>query len=79
MTFQTTIDELLRRAEKTSQFDQIRCIRNTLPQAFKDRTKIFDSEKELWSEIGLLHITMECDRLDNNNGKSVECSGCSRT
>ena len=85
MAFQTTIDQLLRRAQKTSQFDRIRCIRNALPQAFRNQTRIFDSEKKLWKEINLIHVTMECDKLDrgdNNgksNGKSVECSGCGRT
>ena len=48
-------------------------------QAFKDQTKIFNIEKDFWDEIGLVHVTMECDRLDNNNGKSVECSSCGRT
>ena len=85
MAFQTTIDQLLRSAQKTSQFDRIRCIRNALPQAFRDQSRIFNSEKKLWKEISLIHVTMECDKLDrgdNNgksNGKSVECSGCGRT
>lgn len=33
IAFRTTIDELLRRAQKTSQFDRIRCISNTLPRS----------------------------------------------
>ena len=46
--------------QKTSQFDRIQCIRNALPQAFKDQTRIFNSEKKFWKEINLIHVRMEC-------------------
>ena len=48
MAFQTTIDEWLGRSQKITQFDGIRCIRNALPQVFRDRTKTFNTGK-CWS------------------------------
>lgn len=75
VALRTTIERLMKRAGKTTQFERIRCIRNSLPQSMKDKTEIVETEDKLWKKINIIHVTHEVDKLDKGMN---ECSNCGK-
>lgn len=77
VAYRTTVERLLKRTQKTSTFDRIRCIRNTLPDSIKSKTEMFDTEEDLWKRINMVHITMEVDGIDKK--EQITCANCGKT
>lgn len=58
------IERLMKRAGKTGSFQRVRCIRNCLPQKFKDKVEMAETEEKLWKKITRAYVTMEVDQVD---------------
>ncbi|KAF8422216.1 hypothetical protein EV426DRAFT_670900 [Tirmania nivea] len=68
------IERLMKRAGKVGSFQRVRCIRNCLPQKFRDKVDMAEREEKLWKKISRAYVTMEVDQVDR---KEV-CSGCGK-
>lgn len=77
IAFRTSIERLLKRAQKTSTFEKVRSIRNALPQNIKDRTELTETVEDLWKKISAVHMTMEVDLLDKPQS-STTCLYCEK-
>ena len=64
ISYRSHVERLLRRANKTSAFEKVRCIRNTLPKDFKEKTDMTYNEKAVWEKIEVIFVTAEVDTLD---------------
>lgn len=83
ISFRTSIERLLKRAQKTSVFERIRHIRNSLPAEIKSKTEICDTEDELWKRIEKVHVTLEVDEIDSKQhetkrGEAGKCKYCDK-
>lgn len=74
ISYRSYMERLLRRANKTSAFERVRCIRNTLRKDFKEKTDMTSNEKAVGEKIEVIFVTAEVDTLDQAVTK--QCSGC---
>ncbi|KAF8454011.1 hypothetical protein BGX38DRAFT_1268249 [Terfezia claveryi] len=58
------IERLMKRAGKIGSFQKVRCIHNCLPQKFRDKVEMAETEKKLWKKITRAYVTMEVDQVD---------------
>ncbi|KAF8417601.1 hypothetical protein EV426DRAFT_359937 [Tirmania nivea] len=75
MVVREHIERLMKTAGKTGSFQWVRCIRNCLPQKFKDKVEMAETEEKLWKKIIRAYVTVEVDQVD----KKEVCSGCGKT
>ena len=72
ISFRGHVEQLLKRVGRTDAFLRIRAIRNCLPQKFKEKVDMVESEEEFWKAIHWRYMTMEIYFVE----RQVTCFGC---
>ncbi|KAI5809502.1 hypothetical protein DFH27DRAFT_605918 [Peziza echinospora] len=69
------IERLMKRAQKVGTFARVKALQNCLPQKFRDKVEMEESEDVLWQKIGRIYVTMEVDMVDAAEVRK-KCTGC---
>ncbi|KAF8418681.1 hypothetical protein EV426DRAFT_704473 [Tirmania nivea] len=65
------IERLMKRAGKVGSFQRVRCIRNCLPQKFRDKVEMAETEEKLWKKIR--ELTSQCSGCGKAGHTLVVC------